>query len=291
MAPAASRRRISTGAWTISRRARARDPDRVPTPRPGAAAQKLQHVVPATPLLVQGISRLQHEPHGWSLLLAAGEVGVSVLVVGAFLRQVRAGAPHPRTGLRRRPREPRRRLGRMLIGAMLGVEVWAHWYESGHIKRPTVVMAVGIFIVGLLHGKIAARAGRRQALKDRRRRARRWRPAVPELHRHLGRARGGRDRAGASAPGPQGRQGAHAELRRHAQRRRRARGPAGREAAHARDSGARGGRYRRRHCPGVVARRCGPPHVSKAVMSITRERSHAARSDDAIRRQPSSVAP
>ena len=48
---------------------------------------------------------------------------------------------------------------------MLGVEVWAHWYESGHIKRPTVVMAVGIFVVGLLHGKIAARAGRRQALR------------------------------------------------------------------------------------------------------------------------------
>ena len=53
----------------------------------------------------------------------------------------------------------------LLIGAMLGIEVWAHWYESGHVKRPTVVMAVGIFVIGLLHGKIAARAGRRQALK------------------------------------------------------------------------------------------------------------------------------
>ena len=60
--------------------------------------QKLQHVVPAAPLLFQGISRLQHEPHGWSLLLAAGEVGISVLVVGAFIRTVRAA--------RRRARAP-----------------------------------------------------------------------------------------------------------------------------------------------------------------------------------------
>jgi hypothetical protein len=127
--------------------------------------QKLQHVVPAAPLLTQGVSRPQHEPHGWSLLLAAGEVGVSVLVVGAFLRTVRAargahdadhGHTHASHGVD---------WVDLLIGAMLGVEVWAHWYESGHIKRPTVVMAVGIFVVGLLHGKIAARAGRRRALK------------------------------------------------------------------------------------------------------------------------------
>ena len=127
--------------------------------------QKLQHVVPAAPLLFQGISRLQHEPHGWSLLLAAGEVGVSVLVVGAFLRTVRTarrthdadhGDAHASHGVD---------WVDLLIGAMLGVEVWAHWYESGHIKRPTVVMAVGIFVIGLLHGKIAARASRRQALK------------------------------------------------------------------------------------------------------------------------------
>ena len=127
--------------------------------------QKLQHVVPAAPLLFQGISRLQHEPHGWSLLLAAGEVGISVLVVGAFIRTVRTarrtdhadhGDAHAGHGVD---------WVDLLIGAMLGVEVWAHWYETGHIKRPMAVMAVGIFVVGLLHGTIAARAGRRQALK------------------------------------------------------------------------------------------------------------------------------
>jgi hypothetical protein len=125
---------------------------------------KLQHVVPAAVLLFQGISRLMHERHGWSLLLAAAEVAVSVLVTGAFLRQVRAARStravdghegHASHGID---------WVDVLIGAMLGVEVWAHWHETGHIKRPTVLTAVGIFAVGLLHGQIAARAGRRQVM-------------------------------------------------------------------------------------------------------------------------------
>ena len=87
--------------------------------------QKLQHVLPAAPLLFQGISRLQHEPHGWSLLLAAGEVGISVLVVGAFIRTVRAA---------RRTHDADHGDGHashgvdwvdLLIGAMLGgMEYW-----------------------------------------------------------------------------------------------------------------------------------------------------------------------
>ncbi len=125
--------------------------------------QKLQHVVPAAPLLFQGISRLQHEPHGWSLLLAVAEVGISVLVLGAFVRQLRS--------TRSRAEDDHGHHGHgvdwidVAIGVMLGIEVWAHWYETGHVKRPIVLIAVGIFAIGLLHGRIAARAGRRLALK------------------------------------------------------------------------------------------------------------------------------
>jgi hypothetical protein len=126
--------------------------------------QKLQHVVPAAPLLFQGVSRLQREPHGWSLLLAVAEVGISVLVVGTFVRQLRSS--------RSRAEDDHGHHGGhgvdwidLAIGVMLGIEVWAHWYETGHIKRPIVLMAVGIFVIGLLHGRIAARAGRRLALK------------------------------------------------------------------------------------------------------------------------------
>ena len=127
--------------------------------------QKLQHVLPAAALLFQGASRLQHEPHGWSLLLAVGEVGISVLVVGAFIQTVRAARGRPDADHGDAHASHGVDWVDLLIGAMLGVEVWAHWHESGHIKRPTVLMAVGIFVVGLLHGKIAARGGRWLALK------------------------------------------------------------------------------------------------------------------------------
>jgi hypothetical protein len=126
--------------------------------------QKLQHVVPAAPLLFQGISRLQREPHGWSLLLAVAEVGISVLVLGAFIRQLRS--------TRSRADDQHEHHAAhgidwidVAIGVMLGIEVWAHWYESGHVKRPIVLMAVAIFVIGLLHGRIAARGARRLALK------------------------------------------------------------------------------------------------------------------------------
>lgn len=131
----------------------------------GQVLQKLQHVVPAGALLFQGVSRLQHDRHGWSLLLAVAEIVVSVLVVGAFLRQVHAarsthGVDHHGTHASHGVDWVD-----LLIAVMLGVEVWAHWYESGHIKRPTVVMAIGIFIVALMHGRIAAGARKRRSLK------------------------------------------------------------------------------------------------------------------------------
>jgi hypothetical protein len=128
---------------------------------------KLQHVVPAAPLLIQGVARLRHEPHGWSLILGIAEVGISVLVVGAFLRQARAARSRGDADDGHHAAHAGHAVDwvDLLIGAMLGIEVWAHWHETGHIKRPTVVMAAGIFIVGLLHGKIAALGGRRLALK------------------------------------------------------------------------------------------------------------------------------
>ena len=130
-----------------------------------ALIQKLQHVVPAAALLMQGLARLRGEAHGWSFALGAAELLISVVVVGAFVRQIVAT----------------RRAGQqadtghdhghgidwvdVFLGCMLGVEVWAHWYESGHIKRPTVLLAVAMVVIGLLHGKIAAFGSRRSGLR------------------------------------------------------------------------------------------------------------------------------
>ena len=126
--------------------------------------QKLQHVVPSIALLVQGIARLGHEAHGWSRALGAAEVGASVLVIGAFARLVRAtrrGA-HVAHGA-----EAHHGVDwvDLLLGGMLAVEVWAHWHESGHIKRPTALLAVAMVVIGLLHGTIAGAATRRRSLR------------------------------------------------------------------------------------------------------------------------------
>ena len=47
---------------------------------------------------------------------------------------------------------------------MLAVEVWAHWHETGHIKRPTVFLATAMVVIGLLHGRIVAFAQGRRGL-------------------------------------------------------------------------------------------------------------------------------
>jgi hypothetical protein len=124
--------------------------------------QKVQHVIPAFPLLGHGLERLRHEAHGASLLLGAGEVVSSALVLGAFarhLRSMRAGATHGK-----RAAHHGVDWVDLCLGAMLAIEVWAHWHETGHVKRPLVLLSVAMLVLGLLHGRIAAFASRRQAL-------------------------------------------------------------------------------------------------------------------------------
>ncbi len=130
--------------------------------------QKVQHVVPSLPLLNHGFERLGHDGHGWSIALGVSEIVSSVLVIGAFVRQIRAvrqahghreaeaGGGHATHGID---------WVDLLLGAMLAVEVWAHWHETGHIKRPTVLLAVVMVTIGLLHGRIAARVERRLSLR------------------------------------------------------------------------------------------------------------------------------
>jgi len=126
--------------------------------------QKAQHVVPAVALLVQGVGRLTSEGHGWSVLLGAAEVGTSALVIGAFALQIRnarrrsdgdghaAAAHHGVDWVD------------LFLGGMLAVEVWAHWHETGHLKRPTVLLATAMVVIGLLHGRIVAFGQRRRGL-------------------------------------------------------------------------------------------------------------------------------
>ena len=40
-----------------------------------------------------------------------------------------------------------------------------HWHLTHHIARPTIVTAISTFALGLFHGRLAARAGRRRVLR------------------------------------------------------------------------------------------------------------------------------
>ena len=127
--------------------------------------QKLQHVVPALPLLGHGLERLGHGAHlDASLALGVAEVVVSSLVLVAFVRHLRTlrGGGHADHG-----EHAAHGIDwvDLLIGVMVATEVWAHWHETGHIKRPYVVLAVGMITLAFLHPWIAGGAARRQALK------------------------------------------------------------------------------------------------------------------------------
>ena len=128
----------------------------------GALLQKLQHVVPSLPLLFHGIERVGHDGHGWSRALGVAEIVTSVLVVGAFARQVRA----TRSGHVDPGAETHHHVDwvDLFLAAMLAVEVWAHWHETGHIKRPTVLVAITMLVLGLFHGRIVGAGNRRRGV-------------------------------------------------------------------------------------------------------------------------------
>ena len=131
----------------------------------GQFLQKLQHAIPSVVVLGDGLSHLSHDPHGVELALGVAEVVVSVLVMGSVIRGFR---------------DLRRRLARggpdvpvhhgvdwidIMIGAMLSVEAYAKFDATGRIPRPTIVLAVTMFAMGLLHGRLAAWGERRRQLR------------------------------------------------------------------------------------------------------------------------------
>jgi hypothetical protein len=132
----------------------------------GQFLQKLQHAVPSIVVFSDGLSHLSHEPHGLNLWLGIAEVGVSVLVIGSVIRgfrKLRAELAantqtehHPHHGVDWID---------ICLGAMLSVEAYAKFHATAHIPRPTILLAVTMFTVGLLHGRIAAWGDRRRQLR------------------------------------------------------------------------------------------------------------------------------
>jgi hypothetical protein len=123
--------------------------------------QKFQHVIPAPVLIQDGLHRLAEPASGVALALGAGEVAAGALVVGAFILAVRQAyrarkAPHVHLGVD---------WVDIFLGLMLLVEVLVHREETGHIRRPTLLLAATMLVFGILHGRIATRAVRHFTLR------------------------------------------------------------------------------------------------------------------------------
>ena len=131
----------------------------------GLFFQKLQHAVPSIVVLGDGLEHLSHNPAGAELALGVVEVGAALLVMGSVVRgfrtlikQTAAGvdAPHAHHGVDWID---------LFIALMLSVEAYAKYHATHHIPRPTILLAVTMFVVGMTHGRIAAWGDRRRHLR------------------------------------------------------------------------------------------------------------------------------
>jgi hypothetical protein len=126
--------------------------------------QKLQHAVPSIVVLGDGIDHVQHAT-GLDWWLGAVEVAVSLLVIGSVIRGIREMARH--TAKSDHDMHPHHGVDwiDICLSGMLAVEAYAKYHASGHIPRPTIVLAVAMLGIGLAHGRLAAWGDRRRELR------------------------------------------------------------------------------------------------------------------------------
>jgi hypothetical protein len=132
----------------------------------GRFVSKLQHAVPSLVVFADGLDHLSHDPHGVELALGMFEIVAAVLVMGSVIR----GVGH----LRRRLAAPHADHDDahhgvdwidIFIGVMLSVEAYAKYHATSHIPRPTILLALTMFIVGLTHRRIAAWGDRKREMR------------------------------------------------------------------------------------------------------------------------------
>jgi hypothetical protein len=126
--------------------------------------QKLQHAVPSIVVFGDGIDHLSHAA-GLDWWLGAVEVGISLLVMGSVVRGARELVRHTAKS----DHDVHAHHGvdwiDICLSAMLGVEAYAKYHASGHIPRPTIVLALAMLAIGLGHGRLAAFGDRRRELR------------------------------------------------------------------------------------------------------------------------------
>lgn len=111
-------------------------------------------------LVTDGVRRVTGEFHLASAALGIAEIVTSALVIGSMARAMKQ--------LRRTTHAEHHAHGidwvDIFLGVMLGVEAFMHQHESGHLPRPTVLVAILTFAIGIFHPRLAAFGDRRRAL-------------------------------------------------------------------------------------------------------------------------------
>ena len=131
----------------------------------GLFIQKLQHAIPSIVVLGDGIDHLSHEPHGLDLWLGVAEIGVSLLVIGSVIHGFRKLRAETAKNVEVHHMHHGVDWIDICLGAMLSVEAYAKYHATAHIPRPTILLAVAMFTIGLLHGRLAAWGDRRRQMR------------------------------------------------------------------------------------------------------------------------------
>lgn len=134
----------------------------------GQLIQKIQHVASSLPLLFDGLHRASgFEWRAWTFWLGTAELATGVIVLAAFVlavRAVRRATAHDAPGAAGHAHHGPDWLD-VFLGVMLAVEVLVHYEETGHWRRPMILLSVATLIVGVFHGQIAAWGVRKRSLK------------------------------------------------------------------------------------------------------------------------------
>lgn len=128
--------------------------------------QKVQHGVPAVVVFYEGLQRIFTGAGDASRWVGTAEAFAGMLVLGALARAIgrlKWGAGH--TPPRQRVHLHQVDWVDIGLAALLLTEVGVHYYDTGHWRRPTMLLAVVTLAVGVLHGRMTAFAAKRRALR------------------------------------------------------------------------------------------------------------------------------
>jgi hypothetical protein len=127
-------------------------------------AQKLQHGAPAIVLLGAGVNALLQSPQGFALALAAFEIASSVLLIVSMAHAVRKASRRANAAETLHQHRGVDWID-VFTAAVLFAEAAERYHVSRHIARPVILLAIVLLTIGLLHGKVATRAGKRRTLR------------------------------------------------------------------------------------------------------------------------------